>query len=56
MIMKKLLWTLGFAVVATPVLANDIPFAIPEIDALAGVAALAVVGATVALIRERNKR
>ena len=29
---------------------------VPEIDALAGVAAVAVVGAAVALIRERSKR
>lgn len=29
---------------------------VPEIDALSGVAALAVVGAAVALIRERSKR
>lgn len=52
--MKKFLWIVGFASVATPVLAN--PFQAPEIDALAGVAALAVVGAAVALIRERRKR
>ncbi|MEL6316886.1 MAG: hypothetical protein AAFR16_04510 [Pseudomonadota bacterium] len=32
------------------------PTVVPEIDALAGVAALAVVGATVALVRERTKR
>lgn len=33
------------------------PFAaVPEIDALSGVAAVAVVGAVVALIRERSKR
>ncbi|SDZ95210.1 hypothetical protein [Rubrimonas cliftonensis] len=31
-------------------------FVVPEIDALAGVAALAVVGASVALVRERMKR
>lgn len=30
--------------------------AVPEIDALSGFAAVAVVGAAVALIRERNKR
>ena len=29
---------------------------VPEIDALSGFAAVAVVGAAVALIRERNKR
>ena len=29
---------------------------VPEIDAMAGVAALAAVGAAVALIRERSKR
>ena len=29
---------------------------VPEIDAMAGVAAIAVVGAAVAMIRERNKR
>ena len=29
---------------------------VPEIDALSGIAALAVVGAAVALIRERSKR
>lgn len=32
------------------------PAVVPEIDALAGVAAIAVVGAAVALIRERSKR
>ncbi len=32
------------------------PTAVPEIDALAGFAAVAVVGAAVALIRERSKR
>jgi len=33
-----------------------LPTAVPEIDALSGFAAVAVVGAAVALIRERNKR
>ena len=32
------------------------PPAVPEIDALSGFAAVAVVGAAVALIRERSKR
>ena len=32
------------------------PAVVPEIDALSGLAAVAVVGAAVALIRERNKR
>ena len=32
------------------------PQPVPEIDALAGVAAVAVVGAAVAIIRERSKR
>lgn len=31
------------------------PPSVPEIDALAGIAALAVVGAAIALIRERSK-
>ncbi len=55
--MNKLL-AVAAALVATPVLANSDPlvFAVPEIDALAGVAALAVVGASVALVRERMKR
>lgn len=35
---------------------KPIPPSVPEIDALSGFAAVAVVGAAVALIRERNKK
>lgn len=38
---------------ATPAFANFNQ--VPEIDALSGIAALAVVGAAVALVRERSK-
>lgn len=54
--MNKLI-VLGLALVATPAFASGIPFpSVPEIDALAGAAALAVVGGVVALVRERTKR
>ncbi len=56
--MNKLI-ILGLALVAGPAFANSDPFtmpAVPEIDALAGAAALAVVGGVVALVRERTKR
>ena len=39
---------------ATSALANSPP-TVPEIDALSGLAAIAVVGAAVALVRERSK-
>ncbi len=49
--------TIALAAILAPVAAfagnfNDVP----EIDALAGAAALAVVGGVVALVRERTKR
>lgn len=57
--MNKLI-ILGLALVAGPAFAaGSDPFtmpAVPEIDALAGAAALAVVGGVVALVRERTKR
>ncbi len=57
--MNKLL-VLGLALVASPAFANAIPFtpstSVPEIDALAGAAALAVVGGIVAIVRDRAKR
>ena len=36
--------------------AGDVPIPVPEIDALSGLAALAVVGASLALIRERRRK
>ena len=41
--------------VGTVAMAQSKPAAVPEIDALSGFAAVAVVGAAVALIRERSK-
>lgn len=55
--MKKLS-LLGIVAAATALSASTAfanPFMAPEIDALSGIAALAVVGAAVALIRERSK-
>ena len=55
--MKKLS-LLGIVAAAATLSANTAfanPFAVPEIDALSGLAAIAVVGAAVALIRERTK-
>lgn len=40
----------------TAAYAQSKPPSVPEIDVLSGFAAVAVVGAAVALIRERNKR
>jgi len=59
MIMKKFVLAAATLVAtAGTALAQSKPGApaVPEIDALAGVAAIAVVGAAVALIRERSKR
>ena len=55
--MKGILSLAGLmALVSTAAHAVDIkPPSVPEIDALSGLAALAVVGAAVALIRERSK-
>ncbi|MEM1159492.1 MAG: hypothetical protein AAGJ28_01040 [Pseudomonadota bacterium] len=46
---------LGTAVAHAQSLGNAKGGVVPEIDALSGLAALAVVGAAVALIRERSK-
>lgn len=54
--MNKLL-TAMIALAATPAFASGLSFpTVPEIDALAGAAALAVVGGVVALVRDRSKR
>lgn len=56
--MNKLI-LLALTMAATPAFANDDPLffpSVPEIDALAGAAALAVVGGVVALVRDRSKR
>ena len=53
--MNKLLG-LAMVLLATPALASGQWNDVPEIDALAGAAALAVVGGVVALVRERTKR
>ncbi len=48
---------IALAAILAPVAAVAGPFNdVPEIDALAGAAALAVVGGVVALVRERTKR
>jgi hypothetical protein len=55
--MRKVLVLAAVSVVAMSTAAFASPAtAVPEIDAMAGFAALAVVGATVALIRGRSKR
>lgn len=58
--MNKVVVAALAALASTPALASTTPLtggggSVPEIDALAGVAAIAVVGAAVALIRERSK-
>lgn len=57
--MKKLGLGALAALLATPAFASTSVFSnaptVPEIDAMAGFAAIAVVGAAVALIRERSK-
>lgn len=54
--MTKLYVAIAATLVATPAFANFVnPQQVPEIDALSGIAALAVVGAAVALVRERSK-
>lgn len=55
---KTLLATAVLAVVATAASANPFlnPTPVPEIDALAGTAALAALGASVALIWDRRRR
>lgn len=52
------IYTTAMTLLGTAALAQSKPGApaVPEIDALSGFAAVAVVGAAVALIRERNKR
>ncbi len=50
------LYTTALTLVGSAAFALPNPKAVPEIDALSGFAAVAVVGAAVALIRERNKR
>ncbi len=57
--MKHAILFLTAVVAAGPALANDPIFGtieVPEIDAAAGVAAVAALGATVAMLRERFKR
>lgn len=54
--MKALLATAFTLATAGAAFAQSKPDSVPEIDALAGFAAVAVVGAAVALIRERSKR
>ena len=52
------IYTTALTFLGTAALAQGKPTvpSVPEIDALSGFAAVAVVGAAVALIRERNKR
>ncbi|WP_172330222.1 hypothetical protein [Mangrovicoccus sp. HB161399] len=55
--MKYALLALAAASIAAPALASDFgDVQVPEIDAAAGVAAVAALGATVAMLRERFKR
>ncbi len=55
--MKYALLALAAVVVAAPAMASDFDLvAVQEIDAAAGVAAVAALGATVAMLRERFKR
>lgn len=55
--MKKVYLAISATLVASPAVANGSGTfgMVPEIDAMAGFAAVAVVGAAVALIRERSK-
>ena len=55
--MKKYYLAAVATLVASPAFANFVTPTqnVPEIDALSGLAAVAVVGAAVALVRERSK-
>lgn len=53
--MKKVLLSLTALAASASTAVAATPFPAPEIDALSGIAALAVVGAAVALVRERSK-
>lgn len=53
---KVILSAAVLAAIAVPALATPSGGPVPEIDAGAGVAALAALGASVALLRERFKR
>ncbi len=52
--MTKLLLTLLFSTAALPALANGAP--VPEMDAGAGIAAIALLAGCVTILREHQKR
>ena len=52
--MKKIALTSFFSLISAPAFASTLP--VPEMDAGAGVAALALVAGAVALLREKTRR